>query len=91
MRQNGVGNDPKHRLLFSYFTKRKFRENLSAFTLFNTVPLKQYFVDDDEINDLEKELREEHSVFKNGKYYQNDTFNKVWQPKPNAFQEKLIS
>ncbi|MXN93247.1 peptidase S41 [Flavobacterium sp. Sd200] len=91
VRQNGGGNDPNDLILYSYLTKRNFRENLSAFTLFNSVPLKQYFVEEekDEIRDLEKELKEEHSIFKNGEFYQNDTFNKVWQPNPNAFKGKV--
>lgn len=41
--QNGGGNDPNDLLLYSYLTSRNFRENLSAFTLFNSVPLKPYF------------------------------------------------
>src|SRR5690606_18381478 len=58
VRQNGGGNDPNDLLLYSYLTKRNFRENVSAFTLFNSVPLKQYFVEEekDEIQYLEKEL-----------------------------------
>ena len=91
VRQNGGGNDPNDLLLYSYLTKRNFRENISAFTLFNSVPLKQYFVEEekDEIQDLEKELKEEHSILKDSKYFQNDTFNKIWQPNPNAFQGKI--
>lgn len=90
VRQNGGGNDPNDLLLYSYITKRNFRENLSAFTLFNTVPLQQYYFEEysDEIKDLEEQLKEEHSELKDGKYYQNDTFNKVWQPNVNAFQGK---
>lgn len=91
VRQNGGGNDPNDLLLYSYLTKRNFRENVSAFTLFNSVPLKKYFVEEekDEIQDLEKELKEEHSILKDGKYFQNDTFNKIWQPNANAFQGKV--
>lgn len=91
VRQNGGGNDPNDLLLYSYLTQRNFRENVSAFTLFNSIPLKQYFVEEekDEIQDLEKELKEEHSLFKDSKYFQNDTFNKTWQPNPNAFQGKI--
>lgn len=69
---------------------RNFRENRSAFTLFNSVPLKQYFVEEeeDEIQDLEGDLKEEHSVLINGKYYQNESFNEIWRPNPNTFQGK---
>lgn len=91
VRENGGGNDPNDLLLYSYLTKRNFRENSSAFTLFNIVPKKNYFVEEEEneIKDLEEELKEEHNILKNGKYYQNESFNQVWQPKPNAFHGKI--
>lgn len=91
IRENGGGNDPNDLLLFSYLTKRNFRENASAHTLFNEVPLKKYFVEEEEgeIADLEEELKEEHNTLKDGKFYQNETFNPLWQPKQNAFQGKI--
>ncbi|QES93791.1 peptidase [Empedobacter brevis] len=91
VRQNGGGNDPNDLLLYSYLTQRNFKENLSAFTLFNTVPLPHYFEEEEEneIRDLEKELAEEHNIFKNGSYYQNPVFNTVWQPNPHAFQGNI--
>lgn len=91
VRGNGGGNDPNDLLLYSYLTQRDFRENTAAFTLFNTVPLKQYFVEEEEneIRDLEEMLREEHPNLQAGKYYQNDSINPVWNPNPNAFQGKV--
>lgn len=91
VRQNGGGNDPNDLLLYSYLTQRRFRENTGACTLFNTVPLKEYYVEEDEgeIEELEQELKEEHSVLKDGRYYQNDLFNPVWKPKANAFSGKI--
>lgn len=91
IRENGGGNDPNDLLLYSYLTKRNFRENLSAFTLFQAVPLKKFYVEEekDEIRDLEEELREEHSILKDGKYYQNEKFNQSWTPKPNAYSGKV--
>ncbi len=91
IRENGGGNDPNDLLLYSYLTKREFRENRSAFTLFQSVPFKKYYVEEetDEIKDLEETLREEHSIQKDGKFYQNETFNAFWTPKPNAFTRKV--
>lgn len=91
VRENGGGNDPNDLLLYSYLTKRNFRENSSAFTLFNTVPLKKFYVEEEEgeIADLEKDLKEEHTVLRDQKYYQNDRFNPIWIPKPNAYSGKI--
>ncbi|MDF3027558.1 MAG: peptidase [Fluviicola sp.] len=91
IRENGGGNDPNDLLLYSYLTKRNFRENRSAFTLFNKVPLKKYYFEEEEneIRDLEKDLQEEHSVLRNRKYYQNEKANPVWTPKPNAYSGKI--
>jgi len=88
IRKNGGGYDPCDLLLYSYLTKRQFRENTSAFTLFQKLPLKEYYIDGDE-DELFEELKEEHSILKNGKYYQNDKFNKVWNPKPNSFKGQI--
>ncbi|WP_343637359.1 S41 family peptidase [Fluviicola sp.] len=91
IRENGGGNDPNDLLLYSYLTHRNFRENKSAHTLFNKVPLKKYYLEEEknEIKELEETLKEEHSVLKDGKYYQNETFNPVWTPKPNAFSGNI--
>jgi hypothetical protein len=91
IRQNGGGNDPNDLILYSYLTKHNFRENQSAFTLFNTVPLKKFYVEEekDEITDLEEELKEEHSILRDGKYYQDKKFNQPWTPKPNAYSGKI--
>ncbi|WP_298417033.1 S41 family peptidase [uncultured Kordia sp.] len=89
IRGNGGGNDPNDLLLYSYLTKRTFRENTSAFTLFQKIPNKEYYIDDD-IQELAEELEEEHSILKAGKYYQNTTFNKVWNPTKNAFYGNII-
>ncbi len=84
VRNNGGGNDPNDILLYSYLTKRKFKENTSAYTIFQDIPFKEHYIDDD-INELPQSLKEEHSIFKDGKYYQNNSFNKVWNPNKNAF------
>ncbi|WP_109098540.1 S41 family peptidase [Aquimarina sp. AU58] len=89
VRGNGGGNDPNDLLLYSYLTDRSFRENTTAHTLFQEVPFPNYYLDDD-IDELAKELKEEHSIFKDGNYYQNATFNPAWQPKPNAFTGDLV-
>lgn len=84
IRGNGGGNDPNDLLLYSYLTNRNFRENTSAFTLFHKIPNQEYYVYDD-IEELASELKEEHAILKNGKYYQNTSFNKIWNPNKNAF------
>ena len=91
IRKNGGGDDPNDLLLYSYLTKRNFRENRSAYTLFNKVPLKKYYLEEEkgEIGELEEELKDEHSVLKNGKYYQHEKNNPVWTPKPQAFSGKI--
>ena len=91
IRENGGGNDPNDLLLYSYLAKRNFRENRSAFTLFHQVPFKKHFLEEekDEIRDLEAELKEEHPVFKNGKYYQSEKVNPLWNPNPNAFSGQI--
>jgi len=91
IRENGGGDDPNDLLLYSYLTKRNFRENQSAYTLFNKVPLRKYYWEEEkgEIKELEEELKDEHGVLKNGKYYQHEKNNPVWIPKPNAFSGKI--
>ncbi|QYJ67222.1 S41 family peptidase [Flavobacterium litorale] len=89
IRGNGGGNDPNDLLLYSFLTKRSFKENTTAFTLFNEVPNQEYYVYDD-IKELASELAEEHSILKDGKYYQNSTFNKTWHPNKNAFNGRII-
>lgn len=91
IRENGGGNDPNDLLLYSYLAKRSFRENLSAFTCFNTVPLKKFYAEEEpgEMRDLEEELKEEHSILRAGKYYQNEKFNQPWVPKSNTYSGKI--
>jgi hypothetical protein len=89
VRGNGGGNDPNDILLYSYLTQRDYRENTSAFTLFQDIPFSELYIDDD-INELPIELKKEHSIFKNGRYYQNSSFNKDWIPNQNAFQDNLV-
>ena len=89
LRGNGGGHDPNDLLLYSYLTKREFRENKTAFTLFQEIPLSKYYVYDD-VKELKAELEEEHSIYKENKYYQNASFNRFWKPKTNAFTGKTI-
>lgn len=89
VRRNGGGDDPNDLLLYSYLTQRSFRENIEAFTLFNQIPFKEYYIYDD-IKELEDELKDEHNILRNGKYYQNYAYNKYWQPNNNAFKGEII-
>ncbi|GAA5023873.1 hypothetical protein GCM10011506_07020 [Marivirga lumbricoides] len=89
VRGNGGGNDPNDLLLYSYLTQREFKENTSAFTLFQEIPFQEYYIDDD-VEELKNDLKEEHSILKEGKYYQNNNFNKVWKSRENAFHGTII-
>lgn len=89
IRGNGGGHDPNDLLLYSYLTKRKFRENTSAHTLFQHVPYSSYYMYDDTL-DIREELEEEHSILKHKKYYQNKSFNVFWEPNEHAFSGKVI-
>lgn len=89
VRGNGGGSDPNDLLLYSYLTQRTFRENTSAFTLFNKVPFPKHYMDDD-LAELTEELKEEHSVLKDGKYFQHPSFNKIWLPNKKAFRGKVF-
>ncbi|MBO9564381.1 MAG: hypothetical protein J7621_16470, partial [Niastella sp.] len=91
IRKNGGGTDPNDLLTFSYLARRPFKENKEAFTIFQEVPFKEYYYTDDstEIADIEENFHEEHDQLKDGRYYQNPSFNRLWQPDSLAFQGKL--
>lgn len=89
IRDNGGGHDPNDILLYSYLTRQEFRENTFAFTIFQDIPYPELYADDD-IDELPDDLKEEHSILKDGKFYQNESFNKPWMPKPKAFKGKLV-
>lgn len=89
IRGNGGGDDPNDLLLNSYLTQRTFKENTSAFTLFQDIPFAELYIDDDK-DELPIELKKEHTIFKDGKYYQNAIFNKDWLPHNNAFMGNLV-
>lgn len=91
IRQNGGGDDPNDLVTFSYLAHQPFRENRTAFTLFQKVPFPQYYVEEEngEITDLESELHHEFSHHQLGRYYQAASYNSLWQPNPLAFRGKL--
>lgn len=93
VRQNGGGDDPNDLLLYSYLTRRSFRENRRAYTIFRTVPFPAYFVEETagERRELEGELRTEHYArAQQGKYYLRRKENPRWLPNPNRFRGKLF-
>ena len=90
IRQNGGGSDPNDLLTFSYLAHHPFKENAAAFTLFQQLPYKQYCLDDtSDINDIEENFRDEHNQLKDGKYFQNPSYNPLWQPDSLAFSGKV--
>jgi C-terminal processing protease CtpA/Prc len=91
IRKNGGGSDPNDLLTFSYLARHPFKENKEAFTIFQTVPYKEYYYTDDstEIPDIEDNFHDEHNQLKDGRYYQNPDYNRLWQPDSLAFKGKL--
>jgi C-terminal processing protease CtpA/Prc len=97
LRENGGGSDPNETILCTYFSKKPFRENVEAYTLTNEIPFPQYYNFGSEIDSLKKikqkeledELKMYHNVYKNQKWYQNDTFNTFFQPHKNRFEGPL--
>ena len=95
LRYNGGGTDPNDILLFSFLANKPFRENKSAFITTTKIPFPEYLVTDNhkiskrEQKYFEKYLNKEFSVFKDGKYFQNETFNKYIEPNENAFKGQI--
>jgi len=98
VRYNGGGTDPNDLVTYSFLTNRNFQENVEAWVSFRKVPYwnrikgEMFFL----IKPIakliyQKQLKEEFSVAKNGKYYQDKTSNdhKIWTPAPNAFKGKI--
>ncbi|KAA2240158.1 peptidase S41 [Chitinophaga agrisoli] len=90
VRRNGGGDDPNDLLSFSYLAYQPFKENKEAYTIFQRLPFKQYYLAEDssDIPDLESNFLEEHSQLADGKYYQQPSFNPAWQPDKHAFRGK---
>ena len=91
IRQNGGGDDPNDLVTFSYLAHQPFRENKTAFTLFQKVPLPQYYREEEkgERTQLETELSREFTHHQQERYYQAARYNPLWQPSPLAFRGKL--
>lgn len=90
IRKNGGGSDPNDLLTFSYLARKPFKENEEAFTLFQTVPYKEFCTDDStDIADIEENFRDEHNQLRDGRYYQNPDYNRFWQPDSLAFSGKI--
>ncbi|WP_316743978.1 S41 family peptidase [Pedobacter antarcticus] len=91
IRKNGGGSDPNDLMTFSYLAHKPFKENAEAFTIFQDVPYKQFIIPADtaELKDLGEELKDEHSECSNGRYYQNQKFNPLWQPDSLAFNGRV--
>jgi len=88
IRGNGGGSGDALMLLTSYLSKRNVKENTQAYTLFEKVPMPQYYKNDEA--GTEEFLSEYLCEFKNGKYYQNQKFNPIWEPAKNAYQGVLF-
>ena len=91
IRQNGGGDDPNDLVTFSYLAHQPFRENKTAFTLFQKVPFPQYYREEEqgEKAELEAELGREFPHHQQGHYYQAARYNPRWLPNSLAFRGKL--
>ena len=97
IRNNPGGNDPNFEKMLSYLTNHPFKQNRSAHIIFNHLPFPQYFdwYSEDKENQLidqhriEHNLQEEFSVFKDGKYFENQQYNPVWYPDNDRFKGKI--
>jgi len=97
IRSNGGGTDPNDILLFSYLANKKFRENKSAFINFQKIPFSEHLVAEEKsqkqqqkaIVGFEKELKDEFSIEKDGKFFQNEKFNPFIEPQKNAFNSNI--
>ncbi len=89
VRGNDGGSDPNDMVTFSYLAHQPFQENKSAFLAFNTIPYWKYIALDGFLKRLiskfiyQRELRREFTVERDGKYYQNQKVNVVYQPAAN--------
>lgn len=97
VRNNPGGSDPNFEKTFTYFANQSFKENSFAYVLFDHLPFPQYYdwYSEDKDNregDLRrnnKNLMNEFSIHKDGKYFQNQQHNPVWYPDSNRFKGKL--
>lgn len=99
IRNNGGGSDPNDVLLASYLTNEPFKENREAYTITNQIPFKEYCnlyasekdsINKAELTKYEKEIKETHNQFKQGKFYQNDSINRIYNPQKNHFNGNLV-
>ena len=97
IRNNPGGTDPNETKTFTYLAEKPFYENKSAYINFVKIPLAAYYnydstdPENQELGRLqfEKELSEEFTTEKEGKYYQNENKNPVWMPDSNAFKGNM--
>jgi hypothetical protein len=97
VRYNGGGTDPNDILLFSFLANQNFRENKSAYISTNKIPFPEYIFWDEgnskitkrQIKRFEKELAAEFTNNMNGRFYQNDKYNKIIKPNENAFKGQI--
>ncbi len=90
IRKNGGGSIPTtcSPILTSPITLLK--KTCSFYPLQKSLIASTSIADDStDITDIEENLREEHNQFRNGRYYQNLSFNPFWQPDSLTFKGRF--
>lgn len=97
IRNNPGGNDPTYEKVFTYLTDQPFRENTSAYIIFNKLPYPKYYNWESRDNSNQKRklkeindyLQSVFSVQHGSKYFQNQKFNPIYYPDTNRFKGNL--
>ena len=98
VRQNGGGTDPNDLITYSYLTQRNFQENKEAWISFEKIPLILHidfwlpkFLRPIFVGKYNKKFQEEFPLFKNGKFYQDDSSQDhlIREPKTNTFKGNI--
>jgi hypothetical protein len=97
VRNNPGGSDPNYEKVFTYLTDHPFRENTLAWTLFDSIPLPEYYRWNSSYKDNQEQQRRElnqdlkylFSVKDGNHYLQNPERNPLYQPDPNRFTGNL--
>jgi len=97
VRNNPGGSDPNYEKVFTYLTDHSFRENTLAWTLFDSIPLPEYYRwnsvykdnQDAQRAELDHDLQYLFSVRNGDRYLQHPERNPVYQPDANRFTGNL--
>lgn len=97
IRNNPGGNDPTYEKVFTYLTDHPFKENTSAYIIFDQLPYPKYFRwhSSDKSNqkreqkELNAYLQSVFSVKEGDKFFQHQKHNPIYKPDPNRYRGKV--